>query len=254
MIDLHCHLLHGMDDGPDTLEESLELCRLAVADGITHAIVTPHIHPGRWENTPTSIKQGCNHLQQILDRQNTPLQLGFAAEVRLTDQIMRQVANDEIPFYGEVDGYKVMLLEFPHSHIIPGSAKLVEWLLKHRIRPLIAHPERNKQIMKDSAPVRQLIASGCWLQVTAGSVTGRFGEKSQSTARQLLRDDVVTVLASDGHNAAARRPGLSEAFDYISREYGAERARRLMLDTPAAIAVDQFTISPNTCIAGRVGR
>ena len=130
----------------------------------------------------------------------------------------------------------------------------MEWLLRHRIRPLIAHPERNKQIMKDASPLRELIDSGCWLQVTAGSVTGHFGEKARSTARQLLHDDVVTVLASDGHNAAARRPGLSEAFDYISREYGAERARRLMLDTPAAIAVDQFTVSPYTCITGRVGR
>lgn len=241
MIDLHCHLLHGVDDGPSTLEESLELCRIAVADGITCAVVTPHIHPGRWENNRTSIHSACNHLQQALDEQGIPLQLGFAAEVRLTDRIPDQVARDEIPFYGEVDGYKVMLLEFPHGHVIPGSQKLAGWLLDHGIRPMIAHPERNRQIMKDASQLQPFIDAGCWLQLTAGSVTGHFGERSQSIAHQLLENDAVMVLASDGHNARARPPALSQAFDNIARNYGRERALRLMLDTPTAIVSGQFS-------------
>ena len=79
MIDLHCHLLPGIDDGPDTLEQSLELCRIAVADGITHAVVTPHIHPGRWENTRASIEQLCEALREVLDNKDIPMQLGSAA-------------------------------------------------------------------------------------------------------------------------------------------------------------------------------
>jgi len=110
VIDLHCHLLPGIDDGPDTPGETLRLCRMAVADGITHAIVTPHIHPGRWSNTKQSIARDCARLQRALARRNIPLRVGFAAEVRLTDQVMRQVEQNEIPFYGEVDGYRVMLL------------------------------------------------------------------------------------------------------------------------------------------------
>ena len=97
MIDIHCHLLPGIDDGPDTLEQSLELCRIAVADGITHAVVTPHIHPGRWENTRGSIQQQCASLAEELVDNNIPLQLGFAAEVRLTDQIMQQIADAKKP-------------------------------------------------------------------------------------------------------------------------------------------------------------
>jgi protein-tyrosine phosphatase len=240
MIDLHCHLLHGVDDGPTTLEESLELCRLAVADGITRAIVTPHIHPGRWENNRTSIAAACNALQHALAAHAIPLQLGFAAEVRLTDSIPEQVARDDIPFYGEVDGYRIMLLEFPHGHVIPGSHKLAQWLLDRGIRPMIAHPERNRQIMKDVSLLQPFIDLGCWLQVTAGSVTGHFGEKSQSVARQLLANDTVMVLASDGHNARARPPALSHAFDSIARQYGEERARRLVRDTPVAIVAGQF--------------
>lgn len=240
MIDLHCHLLPGIDDGPATLEESLELCRLAVADGITRAIVTPHIHPGRWENNRASIGAACIGLQLALDEHEIPLQLGFAAEVRLSDCIPDQLARDEIPFYGEVDGYQILLLEFPHGHVIPGSHKLAQWLLARGIRPMIAHPERNRQVMKDVSQLQPFIDAGCWLQVTAGAVTGHFGAKSQSLAHRLLEKDTVTVLASDGHNARTRPPVLSQAFDSVVRQYGEERARRLMLDTPLGMVAGQF--------------
>jgi protein-tyrosine phosphatase len=240
MIDLHCHLLHGIDDGPDTWEDSLELCRLAVADGVTYAVVTPHIHPGRWDNSRASIAQACDNLQQALDQHQIALRLGFAGEVRLTDKIMQQVANEDIPFYGEVDGYRIMLLEFPHGHLVPGSEKLARWLLDQGIRPLIAHPERNKQVMKDVTQLQPFIDAGCWLQLTAGSVIGHFGEKSQFIAHQLLRNDKVAVLASDGHNAGARPPVLRRTFDSIAREYGRDRAQRLMLEIPAAIVQEQL--------------
>ena len=235
MIDLHCHLLPGIDDGPDTLAQALELCRIAVAQGTTHAIVTPHIHPGRWENTRASIQQKTQSLKAVLAEQNIPLQLGFAGEVRLSDQIMQQVADNEIPFYGEVDGYQIMLLEFPHGHIIPGTDKLVEWLLKRNIRPLIAHPERNKQLMKDISQIQPFVDAGCWLQLTAGSLTGGFGDNVRGVAWQLLHDDLIKVVASDGHNAKARPPGMKQAFARIGQEYGEERALKLMLDAPARI-------------------
>ena len=240
MIDLHCHLLPGIDDGPDTLEQSLELCRIAVADGITHAVVTPHIHPGRWENTRLSIQQLCEALREVLASNDIPLQLGFAAEVRLTDQIMQQIADNDIPFYGEVKGYRIMLLEFPHSGMIPGSETLAQWLLNQGIRPMIAHPERNKQLMKDAAQLQPFIDMGCWLQITAGSVTGGFGKQAQTVAHQLLEDDAVTVMASDGHNAKARQPALLQAFNYVAQHYGKDRAWRLVQHTPRTITADQF--------------
>lgn len=246
MIDLHCHLLPGIDDGPETPRETLRLCRIAVADGITHAIVTPHIHPGRWANTKQSIARDCARLRRALAKREIPLQVGFAAEVRLTDALIQQVETDEIPFYGEVDGYRVMLLEFPHGHIIPGSDKLVRWLLARKVRPLIAHPERNRQSMKDPGLLQPFVEMGCWLQLTAGSVLGHFGERARTLAKQLLDEDMVTVLASDGHNAGARQPVLSAAFAHISERYGEKRALRLMLDNPDRIAASQFNRDSNS--------
>ena len=240
MIDLHCHLLPGIDDGPTSLQESLELCRIAVADGITHAVVTPHIHPGRWGNTRASIQRDCAALQCELDALGIALQLGFAAEVRLTDELMGQIEREEIPYYGEVDGYQVMLLEFPHGHVIPGSEQLVNWLMRQQIRPLIAHPERNRQVMKNPALLQPFIEAGCWLQITGGAVTGHFGERAQAVARQLLEVDQVTAVASDGHNSKARPPALQQAYASIASDYGEGRAQRLMNETPATIAAGQF--------------
>jgi protein-tyrosine phosphatase len=240
MIDLHCHLLAGVDDGPTTLQESVELCRIAVADGINHAVVTPHLHPGRWENTRGSIARHCDRLQERLVGLGIPLRLGFAAEVRLTDQLIRQIENDEIPFYGEVDGFQIMLLEFPHSQLIPGSDQLVRWLLEHKIRPLIAHPERNRQVLRDVAQLEVFVEAGCWLQLTAGSIIGNFGERARAVALYLLQTGAVTVLASDGHNTRARPPVMRQAFDEISEHHGREMALRLMLDNPAAIVAAQF--------------
>jgi protein-tyrosine phosphatase len=242
MIDLHCHLLPGIDDGPQSLEQAMQLCKIAVDDGISHAVVTPHIHPGRWENTAASIRSACNELQCELERRAIPLQLGFAAEVRLTDNIMEQVARGSIPFLGEVDGYQIMLLEFPHSHLIPGSDKLAQWLLQQGIRPLLAHPERNKQVMKDISQLLPFTEVGCWLQVTAGSVSGQFGEPARQIATELLQNDRVTVLASDGHNVQARPPVLSKAFNFIAEHYGRDRAVRLLYEKPAEITRSQFGV------------
>jgi len=160
--------------------------------------------------------------------------------------VMGQIEREEIPYYGEVDGYRVMLLEFPHGHVIPGSEQLVNWLLRHKIRPLIAHPERNRQVMKDPALLQPFIEAGCWLQITGGSVTGGFGERAQAIARQLLEADQVCVVASDGHNRKARPPVLRQAFIRIASDYGQARAQQLMIDTPATIAAGQFaTKDPN---------
>jgi len=228
-----------VDDGPGTLEESLELCHMAAADGTTRAIVTPHIHPGRWDNTCASVGRACAELQRELDRRGIALQLGYAAEVRVTDAIPEQITRGDIPFYGEVDGYRIMLLEFPHGHIVPGSQNLVIWLLDRGVRPLIAHPERNRQVMRNPSELQPYLELGCWLQVTAGSLTGQFGERCQALAHQLLERDEVRVLASDGHNTVARPPVMRAAYEYVVQAFGESRAQRLFIDAPAMIAGSQ---------------
>lgn len=238
MVDLHCHLLPGIDDGPETLEDAIRLARHAVASGIEKSVVTPHILPNRYDNTLAGIREAAARFRAELAERRIPLELGFAAEVRIGPEVISLVDEELLPVLGSVDGHRIVLLEFPDSHILPGSDKLVSWLLRRRIRPLIAHPERNKEVMRDIDTIAPFVQAGCWLQVTASSVYGVFGPRCQERARQLLERGWVKVLASDAHNMAARMPELERGRAAAEEIVGAAESWRLVRDRPAAITAD----------------
>lgn len=240
MIDLHCHLLPGIDDGPATLQESEVLAKAFVAGGITHAVVTPHIHPGRYENDVHTITAAFDSFSALLRERHIPLKIAMAAEVRICPEILTMIPAGLIPFIGEMDGNKVILLEFPHSHLLPGTGNMVKWLLDRDIVPLIAHPERNKEIMQRPEKLRPYIEMGCLVQVTAGSVAGRFGEQVQAAARLMLERGWVSVLATDAHNLKGRPPELREGMRAAAEIVGAGEAIKLVQSAALAICGSRF--------------
>jgi protein-tyrosine phosphatase len=235
LIDLHCHLLPGIDDGPETLDEALEMARIAVANGITAAHVTPHLHPGRWENDRARIETAVAAYRAALAKAGIGLEIGFAAEVRLDYDILPLIEANRVPFLGTLEGCKVMLLEFPHGHVPVGADKFVAWLLERNIRPMIAHPERNKDLMRDPARLAPFVEQGCLLQVTADAVAGGFGELSATRAREFLERGWVTVLASDAHDTTDRPPRIAPGRDAAAKIVGEEEAWRLTQGTPLSI-------------------
>ncbi|MGH1373378.1 MAG: tyrosine-protein phosphatase [Cellvibrionaceae bacterium] len=235
MLDLHCHLLPKIDDGPKDMAAALDLARQAVADGVTHSVVTPHIHHGRWENSIAGISAAVDEFRLALADASIPLTIDFAGEVRIGPEILSMLPNGEIPFLGEWDGKRVMLLEMPHSHILPGTEKIVAWLLKHDVLPMIAHPERNKDVMRKLEKLDQLIELGCLFQVTAGSVAGQFGDLAQERAIQLLERGAVTILASDAHHVDRRPVNLSAGRDAAAEVVGDVEALRLVEGNPRLI-------------------
>jgi len=235
MIDLHCHLLPGIDDGASSMEEALSLAQLAVDDGVTHMVLTPHVHPGRYENNAQTIRPVFDAFEAALADAGIQLSVKPAGEVRLSAEVLAMCALNQIPFLGEWDGKRVMLLELPHSHVPPGSDKLVRWLLDRDILPMIAHPERNKGIMSDITKLTPFIEMGCLFQVTAMSVTGDFGPAAKCLADQMLENGWVTVLASDAHNCDRRPPVLSKAVDAAADLIGDVEAKRLVWGNPAKI-------------------
>ena len=238
MIDLHCHFLPSIDDGPTTLEESLDLARYAVENGITHSVLTPHVHPGRHDNRRIDIEQAVKKLEVSLGRQGIPLDLSVGAEVRIGADTIYMVAQEEIPFMGNYGGYKVLLLEFPHDTIPVGSLNLVQWLMAKEIRPMIAHPERNKDVMRDINKIIPFIKEGCLLQLTAGSVAGSFGKPAQDISRQMLENDWVFALATDAHNMNHRPPDLATGRDAAAEIVGMEKATALVNDNPHKLLFD----------------
>jgi protein-tyrosine phosphatase len=235
VIDIHCHLLPGIDDGPPTLEAALALGHALAADGIEHVVCTPHVYPGRFDNRRTSIADEFEAFASKLAQTGCPLTLSWAGEVRLTPEVLDLLARDELPFLGLWQDARSMLLEMPDGQIPLGAERFVQRLMAQRIRPVLVHPERNRAVMERPERLQRFVDMGCYVQLTAGSITGHFGAKAQETAVALLEEEWVHAVASDAHNLGGRRPRMSEAAAWLTKRYGEEHARQLTQVGPTAI-------------------
>jgi protein-tyrosine phosphatase len=236
MIDLHCHLLPGVDDGARTLEDAIELVRLARASGITGAVVTPHVHPEVWDNSSASLRRVFIRLVEALAASGIDFPLALGAEIRLHPDTMASLEARRLPLLGRLDGVDIALIEFPDGMIPPGALHACRAMIGWGIRPMLAHPERNKAVMRDPACIRPFVDAGCLLQLTAASITGHFGTAAKSASLTLLAQGLVSVVATDAHNRVARPPRLHEARDALARLYGHAVADRLTLEVPGLIA------------------
>ena len=239
-VDIHNHLLPGIDDGAADMAEALALARLAVADGITHLLCTPHIHPGLYDNTADGIAAALDAYRAALEREGIALAVAAAAEVRFGLEVMTQAPQGGLPMMGEWNGQAVLLLEFPHTEVPFGAERLTEWLIDRDIRPMIAHPERNRDIINDVGRLGPFLSQGCLTQVTASALTGQFGPASRQRAEQLVIDGQATCLASDAHNTRNRTPCLSQGTRAAADLIGREAAQTLSQDNPWRIVERAF--------------
>ncbi len=240
IVDLHCHFLPGIDDGPSTMEEAVALARMAADNGITHAVVTPHLHPGRWENPLRKIQPLFEGFKAAVTLAGIPLHLGLACEARLDIELLDHLKRGQLPFLGHVGEDSIMLLELPHGQIPLGTEIFIRKLREMRIRPIIAHPERNKDAMRSRERLKPLIAEGASIQLTAGSLLGEFGSKTQEVAEELLHWPATVLIASDAHNTSVRVPELLAAKEAAASIIGDEAAMRLVSTNPWKIARTQF--------------
>jgi protein-tyrosine phosphatase len=241
MIDIHSHILPGIDDGARSLEEALAMAQIAAEDGIEQMVCTPHVFNGssadpRPEETATHIsalqeKIGCDGLKLLPGN-----------EVHVSHQIAEHARDKR--FCGLNNG-NYMLVEFPAMMIPVGADQLFYELQLQGLRPILVHPERNAQIQGNPALIEPYVRRGVFIQVTAMSVTGEFGLKARKCAESLLHHQCVHFLATDAHRAKTRPPILSRGRDSAARIIGEEDARRLVEDNPrAAIAGKAFETLP----------
>jgi protein-tyrosine phosphatase len=242
MIDLHSHILAGIDDGASCLADSIALINQSIATGVSKIIATPHIHFGTFDNNLHTIEQVFNPLCQEIQKAMMTVDIAFAAEVRICPEIILLVKNNKIPFLGKVNEKNALLLEFPHSHIIPGSEKLTAWLLANNIQPIIAHPERNRDLWLHPTLINDFVKQGCLLQITAASLLGDFGERSEQLAWQFLDLDIVHLIASDMHNIKRRPNRMADAFRLVAERFGEPLANKLCCDNAALIFATNNTV------------
>lgn len=224
MIDLHCHLLPGVDDGSKSMDISLKLANDAVKDGINYALLTPHHMNGVYLNHKRAVIQQTQEFQVELDRHKIPLKVFPGQEVRINGDLLTALDRDDILFADE--GGRYLMLEFPDDDVPSYTSNMIYELMQRGIIPVIVHPERNTKIMKQPDILYDLLNEGCLSQITASSYVGIFGHKVQKFSKQLIQTGQVYIFASDAHNLPNRRYEMTNAFAKLNHEFGNDYVSR----------------------------
>jgi protein-tyrosine phosphatase len=221
MIDIHTHILPGIDDGADTMEYSLQLARAAVENGIHTIIATPHHANGRYDNPAKEIKALVSKLNNELHMKNISLKVLCGQEVRLTQRLLEDWEKGDLLCLHDSS---YMLIEFPSGSIPEETFDFFYELSLHKIKPIIAHPERNARIAHNPELLFQLIEAGALSQITSHSINGVFGSKVQQLAVQLCKRNLVHFVSTDAHHMVHRGFDLQQAYASIERTLGYDTA------------------------------
>ncbi len=235
LIDLHNHLLPDIDDGAADLVVSLEMARMAVADGITVVACTPHIMPGLYNNDGAGIAAAIQSLAAILAAEHIPLRLVAGADIHIVRDLVAGLKSGRLP---TLAGSRYFLLEPPHHIAVPGFEDYIFSTLAAGYVPVITHPERLAWLESNYASFERVARSGAWMQITAGSVLGLFGKSAQDRSFRLLEDGLAHIVASDAHDSRRRQPVLRPAFEALAARYGEKEATALVLTRPQCILDD----------------
>lgn len=236
-IDIHCHVLPGIDDGARDLEEAVDMCRLAAADGCKALIATPHLRHERWWNDDLERLETLRRAVQ--EQVGETLQILLGGEIAVNTQSyaeLWELPDGRLP---TLAGSRYVLLEFDRHGLGPDPLELIHELRIADWFPVVAHPERISWLASDPPLLRECVASGAHLQLTAMSLTGQLGQRLEALSISLIDQDLVAFIASDAHGVGLRPPGLGRAFRLVEARWGREKARRLLIDHPQCILDDE---------------
>jgi protein-tyrosine phosphatase len=223
-VDTHCHLLAGLDDGPAAWDEALEMCRIVCADGARAVAATAHQGDGWPDVTPGRIVQATKELEQRLAQARIPLDVYPCAEVMACPELVE--GWDGGRWLGMGAGVRYLLIELPHGLFVD-LREFVSDLCQRGVRPVLAHPERQPEMLLGAGVIEELVGRGCLIQVSADSLAPAQSPEFTAAVRDWIRRDLVHLVGSDGHSVHGRRPGIRAAFDAICRWAGPAAAERL---------------------------
>ncbi len=240
MIDIHLHILPGVDDGPATIDESLALARALVDEGVHAAVATPHYNDEFPHLSADDVAQRVEALQRELDHHDIPLRVFPGHEVLIRPGLVEDVEARRV---ATLNGSRYLLLELYVSTWLPTTERVVFELLAHGITPIIAHPERYRAVQEDPGRLAKLIQQGALAQLTASSLVGAQGNTARRCAEGLLKRGLVQFIASDAHGMNRRAPHLLQGIDQARRLVGSDKARQIIDSGPTAIIIDGVALS-----------
>jgi len=230
VVDLHVHVLPGLDDGPGTLDEAVEMCRTAAEDGIAVLVASPHMYNGCFDVARRDVLAGVASLEAALEEAGVSVSIVPAAELGLNEDLARLIREGEAVTLGEGDRY--VLVELGPYDTMAAAVRILHEVQLAGPTPILIHPERNLEVQCNPDALMPAILAGNLVQCTAGSLTGYFGKAARRCVGELLQRGMVHVIASDAHDAVRRRPVLSPARDIVRRLRGEDEARRLFEENP----------------------
>ena len=250
MIDLHSHLLPGLDDGAPDLLTSLAMARAMVADGTTIAACTPHILPGLYHNSGPQIRKATGALQEALRQNGIPLQLTTGADNHIVPNFVDQLRAGELL---TLANSRYVLVEPPHHVAPPRLEEFFFSLLVAEYVPIITHPERLSWIGAHYTTFARMVRAGVWVQVTAGSLSGIFGRTAQYWGERMLDEGCVHLLATDAHDLGRRAPNLAHGFALAAKRVGHVEAEHLVVTRPRGVLLNDVPANlPEPAGAARV--
>jgi protein-tyrosine phosphatase len=232
LIDLHSHLLPGIDDGAKDLATSLAMARMASADGITTMACTPHILPGVYNNSGPAIRMAVARLAESITHAGIPISLIAGADVHIAPDLDVQLRDGRAV---TLNNSRYFLLEPPHHVLPPRLDDLIFGLQAVGYVPILTHPERLSWLEGHYDLIGRLVSSSVLMQITAGSVMGRFGRRPRYWAERMLDEGLCHLLATDAHNTEQRPPRMADARDFVAQRLGDDEAINLVLRRPQGI-------------------
>lgn len=229
MIDIHSHILPGVDDGADTFETSVAMLRAAVDAGTTDIVATPHANL-EFKFDPAVNRQLADALTAELKGQ---IRIHLGCDFHLTFDNIRNLM--EFPASFTINGGPYLLVEFSDLIIFKNTGDIFQQCLDAGITPIITHPERNTLLQQRLPELRTWVEQGCLLQVTTQSLTGFWGSRARKFSETLMEQKLVHVFASDGHDIEHRPARLDQAYALVKADWGEARAKRLFVENPKAI-------------------
>lgn len=232
-VDIHCHCLPGVDDGPASISEALMLCRALVAEGVVKVVATPH-QLGRFEgrNDSNNVRKAVRSLNNLLRERGVSIEIVPGGEVRVDERICRLLKDDKILTLA--DGGKYILLELPHDVFI-NIEPLIRELVFAGIRPIISHAERISALTREPDALLKWLGCSAVFQITASSLLGDFGSKAEKTSWDFLTHGYAKFVASDSHNTHSRKPNIRDAFGRIEKKLGKDIARIVCFENPLRV-------------------
>jgi protein-tyrosine phosphatase len=218
LIDIHCHILPGLDDGAQGMEESVAMARQAAEEGIRTIIATPHHRDGRYDNAASKVLESVRQLNEKLTEASIPVSILPGQEIHIFGELANELTGTELLTLTDESPY--VLVELPSSHVPRYTEQLLFDIQLKGFIPIIAHPERNQEIMENPDKLYKLVDKGAYSQVTALSVAGGFGKKIQKFSLSLLEHNLAHFIASDAHHVKTRPFKMKQALETVEKKFG----------------------------------